>query len=155
MPVPRRSTIIDSDIVECDFCNIVAGGADTEVVGRGPGWVAFFPISPATRGHTLVIPVSHVRNFWEADSEVIAEVTRGCLEVGRALSDVLGPEGMNLITSAGDAAEQTVEHLHLHVVPRWHGDGIDRIWPEDRVTATATATLARDLRAALGGPHVG
>jgi histidine triad (HIT) family protein len=39
------------------------------------------------------------------------------------------PDGMNLITSAGEAGEQSVYHLHLHVVPRWKDDGIDQIWP--------------------------
>ena len=51
------------------------------------------------------------------------------LRVGRAIQEALTPEGMNLISSAGEAASQTVFHLHLHVVPRWHGDHIGNIWP--------------------------
>lgn len=43
----------------------------------------------------------------------------------------MSPEGMNLITSAGETAEQTVFHLHLHIVPRWQRDGFGRIWPAD------------------------
>jgi histidine triad (HIT) family protein len=51
------------------------------------------------------------------------------IRVGRAINQALMPEGMNLITSAGETAEQTVFHLHLHLVPRWHRDGFGPIWP--------------------------
>ena len=51
--------------------------------------------------------------------------------VGRAINTSIQPQGMNLITSAGSTAEQTVFHLHLHVVPRWENDGFGRIWPTD------------------------
>jgi histidine triad (HIT) family protein len=51
------------------------------------------------------------------------------IRVGHAIDQALSPEGMNLITSAGQTAEQTVFHLHLHVVPRWQRDGFGSIWP--------------------------
>jgi histidine triad (HIT) family protein len=51
------------------------------------------------------------------------------IHVGQAIDRALQPEGMNLITSAGQTAEQTVFHLHLHIVPRWRRDGFGRIWP--------------------------
>jgi histidine triad (HIT) family protein len=51
------------------------------------------------------------------------------IRIGRAIEIALQPEGMNLISSSGAVAEQTVNHVHLHVVPRWRSDGIDRIWP--------------------------
>jgi histidine triad (HIT) family protein len=51
------------------------------------------------------------------------------IKVGRAIKSALEPEGMNLISSAGEAAEQTIFHLHMHLVPRWQQDGFGRIWP--------------------------
>jgi len=51
------------------------------------------------------------------------------VRVGRALQKALQPEGMNLISSAGEAASQSIFHLHLHLVPRWKGDRIGEIWP--------------------------
>lgn len=124
---PRK---LSSESSTCPFCRIVADAdPQANVVGRGRDWVAFLPLEPATRGHTLVVPRMHVRNFWEASPALAADMAAACLRVGNALRELLSPEGMNLITSAGEAAEQTVFHLHIHVVPRWHGDAIGALWP--------------------------
>ncbi len=58
-----------------------------------------------------------------------ADLMIAVVRVGRAIEAALTPEGMNLISSAGEPAEQTVYHLHLHVVPRWCQDGFGEIWP--------------------------
>ena len=106
----------------CMFCRIVAGEAPADIVCRWDDAVAFRPLEPVTRGHTLVVPVQHVRDYTE-----IPEVT--ALTVGRAA--MLAPEidrNSNLITSAGAPATQTVFHLHVHIVPRHHGDGLHLPW---------------------------
>jgi histidine triad (HIT) family protein len=77
----------------------------------------------------LIIPRAHVADLWQAGPELAAELMRATLRVGRAVQSAIDPEGMNLITSAGAAAEQTVFHLHLHLVPRWRQDGFGAIWP--------------------------
>jgi histidine triad (HIT) family protein len=116
----------------CDFCTIARGDDLTvEIVCEGTPWVAFFPLEPATPGHTLVIPRTHLTDLWNADAGLAAELMTAVLRVGRAIDRALTPEGMNLITSAGSVAEQTVFHLHLHLVPRWKKDGFGPIWPTD------------------------
>lgn len=117
---------------ECDFCAIARGDAAAEVVCEGPSWVAFFPLDPATPGHTLIIPRTHVEDLWDAGPEIASELIRAAVAVGNAISAAIDPEGMNLITSAGSAAEQTVFHLHLHIVPRWRRDGFGEIWPREQ-----------------------
>lgn len=120
----------DRQLEGCDFCAIARGEDDAaEVVCSAENWVAFFPLEPATPGHTLVIPRTHVPDLWAADAELAAELMRACVRVGRAIQQSVTPEGMNLISSAGSAAEQTVFHLHIHLVPRWHRDGFGAIWP--------------------------
>lgn len=113
----------------CDFCAIAQGDSDADVVCEDEHWVAFFPLEPATRGHTLVIPREHVKDLWEASTETGRDLMAGAIRVGRAIKSALEPDGVNLINSAGAAAEQTVAHLHLHVVPRWSNDGFGDIWP--------------------------
>jgi histidine triad (HIT) family protein len=114
----------------CDFCAIVRGeDSSVEIVCRGEDWIAFFPLNPATRGHTLIIPRTHVADLWKAKPSLGAELMNAVIRVGRAIDTALQPEGMNLITSAGQIAEQTIFHLHLHIVPRSPRDGFGDIWP--------------------------
>jgi histidine triad (HIT) family protein len=116
----------------CEFCAIGRGNdSSVEVVCDDENWIAFFPLSPATPGHTLVIPRTHVADLWRVNTSLGTELMAAVIRVGRAINNALQPEGMNLITSAGETAEQTIFHLHLHLVPRWHRDGFGRIWPVD------------------------
>jgi diadenosine tetraphosphate (Ap4A) HIT family hydrolase len=120
----------DNGRVDCAFCAIARGeDRSVEVVSEANDWIAFFPTNPATPGHTLIIPRRHVIDLWEVEPELAAELMKAVVQVGRAIDQSLKPEGMNLITSAGNVAEQTIFHLHLHVVPRWHRDNFGRIWP--------------------------
>lgn len=135
----------------CDFCGIARGEDDSvEIVCEGEAWVAFFPIDPATPGHTLIIPRRHVRDLWEVDDDLAGSLMAAVLRVGRAIQLALRPEGMNLITSAGSAAEQTVFHLHLHLVPRWRQDDFGKIWPIEgkRYSDERLENVADRIRAA-------
>jgi histidine triad (HIT) family protein len=136
---------------DCAFCAIVAGeDQSVEIVCSAPSWIAFFPTAPATPGHTLVIPRAHVRDLWSAEPSLRVELIEAVSKVGSAVKDAVQPEGMNLITSAGEAAEQTVFHLHLHVVPRWADDRLD-IWPPKHSMAKELKhDLAESVRAACG-----
>ena len=134
--------------IDCDFC-VIARGEDTsaEVVCEGDNWVAFFPLEPATPGHTLVIPRIHVADLWSVKPALGSDLMRAVIRVGRAVTAALIPDGMNLITSSGSAAEQTVFHLHLHVVPRWRNDPIGRIWPpEEPMSEAIKENLADRIR---------
>jgi histidine triad (HIT) family protein len=117
---------------KCPFCKIVAG-KDREVreVLRTEGVVAFFPLEPATLGHTLVVPERHIVDIWSLDEQTASRISAATLRVASAVRRAIAPEGLNIIQSNGEAAAQTVPHLHVHVVPRWHGDRIGRIWPPE------------------------
>ena len=91
-------------------------------------WLAIVPLGSAALGHTLIVPRLHVPDFWQAPPELTATLAQAASRVGRAAQRALNPDGMNLITSSGAAAEQTVRHLHLHVLPRWEGDAFGVIW---------------------------
>ena len=139
----------NGDAGTCDFCAI-ARGMDTsvEVVCEESSWIAFFPLNPATPGHTLVVPRAHVADLWQVEGPLGAELMVGVIRVGRAIQSSLDPDGMNLITSAGTTAEQTIFHLHLHVVPRWQRDGFGRIWPTGRAFKDSNLTdVASRIRA--------
>lgn len=119
---------------KCQFCEIIAGDAPAEVIYETPHTLAFFPLEPATRGHTMVVPKRHIEDFLELGTQDIPELGQATVMVGRALRAVLKPEGMNLISSAGEAASQSVMHLHVHLVPRWSDDAVGEIWPPKKIT---------------------
>lgn len=115
----------------CDFCEIAAREEDAREVLRTDRVVAFFPLEPATLGHTLVIPREHIPDIWSVDDDTAHELTTATLFVARAVHDALAIDGLNIIQSNGEAATQTVFHLHVHVVPRRLGDDMGRIWPSE------------------------
>jgi histidine triad (HIT) family protein len=122
----------DGSVEGCDFCAIARGeDRSVQIICEGDDWIAFLPLKPATKGHTLVIPRRHVADVWELDERLGSDLMAALIRVGRAVEAAVRPEGMNLISSKGSAAEQTVFHLHLHVLPRWKRDGFDRIWPTE------------------------
>jgi histidine triad (HIT) family protein len=117
---------------ECPFCEIIAReDPGAREVFRDNRVVAFFPLEPATLGHTLVVPREHIPDIWSLDETTTAQLARATMRVARALRRAVSPEGLNIIQSNGEAASQTVFHLHVHVVPRWRGDALGRIWPPD------------------------
>lgn len=126
------------DLTECSFCLIAEGGSEAEVVFESADNLAFFPLSPATLGHTLVVPKRHVRDLWDLDSKSAKSLMDSTLRVAHGLRMALKPQGLNLINSSGSAASQTVFHLHMHLVPRWDGDRVGNIWPPERPLDAAT-----------------
>lgn len=105
----------------CVFCDIVAGDAPVEWVLRPDFWpdaVAFIPLDPVAEGHCLIVPKVHVRDFAE-DPKVFAATARRAAELMR-----FTPRAMNVLTTRGKVAGQEVMHLHLHLIPREHEDGI-------------------------------
>jgi diadenosine tetraphosphate (Ap4A) HIT family hydrolase len=108
----------------CIFCSIVVGTAEASVAYRDDLVMAFLDLHPVTPGHTLVIP-----NVHSAGLEGIEENVGGRIwEIGRRIAlgfDASGirAEGANFFLANGAVAGQTVFHCHLHVIPRWAGDG--------------------------------
>ncbi|MCP9208360.1 HIT family protein [Streptomyces sp. NEAU-Y11] len=135
---------------ECVFCRIAEGLEPARLVHSDARTLAFLPLHPAVDGHVLVVPRHHVRDAWELDEPTSLELTRAVRRVVRAVRSAYAPEGMNIITSVGAVATQSVMHLHIHVVPRDEGDRMGPIWPSQRTVApVALDEMADRLRGAL------
>src|SRR5436309_11770670 len=113
---------------DCLFCKIVAGEVPATRIDEDERTVAFMDINPATRGHALVVPRAHTRNLLTADPDDLAAVAVAAQRLARRVSERLGAAGVNLINSCGEAAWQTVFHLHMHVIPRYEDDPLRLPW---------------------------
>ncbi len=109
---------------DCIFCRIVAGNAPATRIYEDEAVIAILDIFPWARGHSLVIPRNHAATIWEITPEDAAAVMKAAHVVAPAVRDAVGAEGMNLLQSNGRAAWQTVDHLHLHLIPRWSSDSL-------------------------------
>lgn len=113
----------------CVFCQIVDRKAPVKHLIRVRGSVIFEPLNPVTPGHMLVVPEKHV-----SDAGDLTEVTGAVMREAAKYADE-HYDSYNLITSAGEAATQSVFHLHVHIVPRRFGDGLALPWtPQQPVT---------------------
>ncbi|MGI5130877.1 HIT family protein [Pseudonocardia sp. CA-107938] len=129
----------------CVFCRIVAGTAPATVVDEDERTLAFMDINPGTRGHALVIPKAHAEDLYAVDPQDLAACAVAAQRLALRARDGLGAAGVNLLNACRPAAWQTVFHFHVHVVPRYHGDGLVLPWrprPGDpAVIAEAAAAL--------------
>jgi ATP adenylyltransferase len=123
---PWRLEYISSadDQSGCVFCNAVAGDdGEKLVVHRGARAIVLLNKFPYTSGHVMVAPVRHVGDFGELDDEEALEVHRLASAAIGALAQAYGPQGYNVGWNLGRVAGAgVVDHVHLHVVPRWAGD---------------------------------
>jgi histidine triad (HIT) family protein len=118
--------------VECPFCEIIKHeDPDAREIYRDEYVIAFFPTEPATLGHTLLVPRRHIEDIWSLDESTAAKLAVTAVRLATAVRSALNPQGLNIIQSNGDAASQSVPHVHVHIVPRWTNDAIGRIWPPE------------------------
>ena len=109
---------------DCIFCKIVAGELPATKVHEDERTLAFMDIAPWTRGHTLVIPKAHAADLGEISDDDLAAVASVARRIALRQRERLGAEGNNLVNSFGSVAWQTVFHFHMHVIPRYPGDGM-------------------------------
>jgi histidine triad (HIT) family protein len=131
---------------DCIFCAISNRTASAEVVQADDHTLAFLDISPATRGHTLVIPRRHSANLLEIEPEDLERVAVMAQTVAKRMPDALGCDGVNLLNSCGMAAWQTVFHFHMHVIPRYEDDPLKLPWVPGAPADEDFAQIAHLLR---------
>jgi histidine triad (HIT) family protein len=108
----------------CVFCEIVNGSRPHSIVSEDSHTIAFMSIRQQREGHVLVIPRAHVETVFGLDYETGAAVMATTVRIARAVEAAFQPQGLHLWQSNGPAAHQEVPHFHMHVMPRWHDDGL-------------------------------
>jgi histidine triad (HIT) family protein len=111
-------------MAECIFCRILGGEAEGSFIYRDDRVAAFMDIQPVNPGHVLVVPIRHAVYLEDLDPEDGAQMFRVAQQISRSLFECsLRCEGTNFFLANGAPAGQDVFHTHLHVLPRYRGDG--------------------------------
>lgn len=127
---------------DCIFCKIAAGEIPSATVYEDDDFRAILDLGPAAKGHTLVIPKSHSDNLLSVEPDTAAKALKVISKTANAIKEALGCDGINVVQNNGEAAGQTVMHLHFHIIPRYKNDSVNIGWQpmkpsNDELAATA------------------
>ncbi|MDE6408369.1 MAG: HIT family protein [Anaeroplasmataceae bacterium] len=115
--------------MDCVFCKILSGELPSYKIYEDEYTYAFLDIAKDVDGHTVVIPKKHVTNIIDCDAVTLSKVTEAIRLISKHYVEDLGYDGVNVLNASGKAAEQSVFHLHFHIIPRKEEDGI-HAWPD-------------------------
>ena len=134
---------------ESVFTKIIKREIPAEIVYEDENVIAFLDAAPNNPGHTLVVPKTPSRNLFSMTEEEWATLMRAVWKVAHAVKDAVGAEGVNVNMNNEAAAGQSVFHAHIHVIPRYEGDGHRLFTPGKYAHDTERAEVGGKIRAAL------
>ena len=108
---------------DCIFCKIVKKEIPAQIIYEDEDSLAFLDIAPVHPGHTLVIPKKHSKDIFDISEEDFSNVMKTVQKITPAVKEAVRADGINIGNSNGKAANQVVFHLHVHIMPRYEGDG--------------------------------
>ena len=134
----------------CIFCKLVAKQIPACVVHEDEHTLAFMDLGQVNPGHVLVAAKKHADNIYGLDEPQAAAVFRTAAKVARGIRAAFEPQGLSVYQANGKAAGQTVFHFHIHLVPRYEGDGMELTWPVKNPPREKLVDYAEKIKAKLG-----
>ncbi|MBO5642404.1 MAG: HIT family protein [Kiritimatiellae bacterium] len=131
----------------CVFCAIAAGEIPSFKVFEDENIFAFLDINPFSKGHVLVIPKEHSANLIETSDETLSSLMVAVKKVALGVKKALGCAGFNILQNNGEAAGQTVMHIHFHIVPRYSSGPI--IFENGKCEMSELEELAAKIRSSI------
>lgn len=138
---------------DCIFCKIIDGEIPASKIYEDEHVLAFLDISQVTKGHTLVIPKQHTRNIFDTPGEVTAQMFSQVPLIANAIKKAFNPVGMNILNNNEAPADQSVFHLHFHLIPRYgnNEDGYSTNWQPnpDKYSAEDLTNISAEIKKQL------
>lgn len=129
---------------DCIFCKIANGEIPTNSIYEDENFNVIMDISPASKGHCIILPKTHAANLYELPDEWCEKIMLVAKKCSIVLKEVLGCEGINVLQNNGEIAGQTVFHLHVHLIPRYQDDKVNIKW--EHGTEKGVEALAQKIR---------
>lgn len=108
--------------MSCLFCKIIAKKIPAEVVYEDASVIGILDIHPRSPGHTMIIPKAHAETIFEVSDDEVGALFLAVKKMTNMLKKSFNPDGFTIGINHGAASGQEVDHLHIHIIPRWHGD---------------------------------
>ena len=134
---------------DCVFCKIAAVEIPAQIVYEDEFMLSFLDSGPLADGHLLVIPREHLALMTDLSSAQAGRLVGILPRLGRALLDVTGAEGFNVLLNQGPSAGQVVPHLHFHLIPRRAADGLGYRWKAGAYAKARAGELAAAYQQSL------
>ena len=112
----------------CIFCKLANGVIPTNSIYEDEDFNVILDMSPATKGHALILPKDHYKNLYELPEDTAADVMRLAKKMAVKMTEKLGADGFNLVQNNNEVAGQTVFHFHMHLIPRYNDDAQKIAW---------------------------
>lgn len=141
-------------IKKCLFCD-KTNLEKHQIIYEDSNNLAFFSKEPVTLGHTLVIPKKHVKSLLTLTDKEVDKLFETVKKIAKIINKVIKPEGLDIGTNYGRIAGQSVDHLHVHVIPRYKGDFTflqiigKSLSPYAKILKSKESRIAEKLRVAL------
>ena len=133
----------------CIFCKIANGIIPSATIYENSDFKVILDVSPASKGHTLILPKEHFDNIFDMDADTAGKLFSLAAAVARALKQATGCDGMNIVQNNGEIAGQTVFHFHMHLIPRYEGDSVQVSWEPGTATKEELNEFAAAVKKAL------
>lgn len=130
---------------DCIFCKIIKGEIPSYKIYEDENVFAFLDIANDYYGHTLVIPKKHCENVLDCDNETLNYVINAVKKISKHYAQKCSFQGVNILNACGKAGEQSVFHLHFHIIPRKENDG-NHIWPTHESLNNDLGDIASKLK---------
>lgn len=137
-----------SDGAGCIFCKIIAGELPSLKVYEDEETLAFLDIHPVNPGHTLVVPKKHSQNIFDVATADWVSVTKIVLHLAHAIEKAVSADGININMNNREHAGQVVDHLHVHIIPRFKGDGF-KLWHQTSYKEGEAVSVQEKIKAQL------
>lgn len=130
---------------DCIFCKIANGEIPSTTLYEDEMFRVILDLSPAAKGHALILPKEHYANLYELDDEYAAKAMVLAKKMATAMTKALGADGFNLVQNNGEVAGQTVFHFHLHLIPRYKDAEPIIQWEPGQVTKEEMTAIAKEV----------
>lgn len=130
---------------DCIFCKIANGEIPSNTIYEDNMFRVILDLNPVTKGHALILPKEHAANLYELPDETASQTLILAKKMASQITKKLNCDGFNLMQNNGEIAGQTVFHFHMHLIPRYIGDGKTVVLETSKPSAEELEAIRKEI----------